>query len=228
MLFELDSPLLNYELSRGQTIIDMLQWQTEYQGFNSELLQRAPIIWRELQAESASQHARQEQADRLIVRSPIDGIVREIQHELTTGVWVTENEQLGIVLQPDHSVVEAWVNENELSRLQQSISGKFNPDDPSREPFNVRVTSIDTTSTRDLQEPYLASVYGGPIAVRVDQNDRLIPDNPVYRIRLEPEGNRDAPEQLLRGTVSIEGSRESIIGNLWRSFISVIIRESGF
>ncbi len=228
VLFELHSPQLSFEIAQGETILEMLRWQTEFQGFNLELLERAPVIWQQLQAETASQHARLEQASQLQITSPINGVVRELQQGLSVGMWLPENEKLGAVLSPNASVVEAWLNESDLSRIDTAARGRFYPEDPTRPPFDIQVTSIDTASSRSLSEPYLASVHGGPIAVRIDQDDLLIPENPVYRVRAIPEFTEAAPEHILRGTIRIEGDRQSIIGRVWRSVLAILIRESGF
>jgi putative peptide zinc metalloprotease protein len=94
----------------------------------------------------------------------------------------------------------------------------------------VQIMSIDDGSSRSLAEHSLASINGGDIAVRQSTgSDRtLVPESPIYRVLLKPEGGLAAPGHVMRGKVLLEGERESIAGRTLRAALGVLVRESGF
>ncbi|WP_237133370.1 HlyD family efflux transporter periplasmic adaptor subunit [Pseudohongiella sp. O18] len=228
VLFELSSPALDHEIRVGNIRLEMLRWLTDNQGFNNELLERAPVAWQELQAENTSQQGRYQEQHSLIIKSPIDGVVREIQQSITEGAWLPEDEWLALVVSPESVVIEAWVNERDLDRINPNTSARFYTDNAVRPPFDVVIATVDTASTRALTEPSLASVHGGPIAVRVDSEDNYIPEQPVYRVSAPVNIENLSPEQVLRGSLHIEADRQSLAAQIWRNVASILIRESGF
>ncbi len=227
-ILQLSSPDLDYEIRQGQISLELLRWQTEFQSINAQLLERAPVVWQELQAETASQQLRNREHERLLIRSPVNGVLRDMPPTLSEGQWLAANELLGIVVTPELASVDGWVHERNLARFSAGSKARFFPDDVTQAAFDVQILSVDTASTRQLPDAWLASTQGGGIAVRQDADGRLIPEQPVYRIRAVPENMTTAPDQIQRGTLHIEGSRESLLLRLWRTVTAVLIRESGF
>ena len=100
-------------------------------------------------------------------------------------------------------------------------------DDPGRPPIAATVVEVEAVGEAHLDSPYLASVFGGPIAVREDDRGRLVPETAVYRVILAPDA-AGAPERVVVGTARVEADPVSPIGRLWRTVAAVLIRESGF
>ena len=228
MLFRIESPDLEHQLQISQSRIATLQWQTENQDFSRELQMRSRVAWQELEAELARYNALLQEKERLLVRSAIAGEVKELQVSLSVGDWLAENELLAVIADPKSAVIEAYVGESDLSRLEVGAQGRFFPDDIYRPAFDVSLLQINRASTPVLEEAYLASTQGGRIAVRQDEQGRLLPDSPIYRVQAVPVSVEQAPEQRLRGLLKLEGERVSIMSRILRSAYAVLIRESGF
>ncbi len=90
--------------------------------------------------------------------------------------------------------------------------------------------SIDDGSSRTLAEHSLASINGGDIPVRqgTGGDHSLVPESPIYRVLLRPDGGLPAPDRVQRGRVLLEGERESLAGRTLRVALGVLVRESGF
>ncbi|MDX1492092.1 MAG: HlyD family efflux transporter periplasmic adaptor subunit [Pseudohongiellaceae bacterium] len=228
LLFRLESPDLDYQIAQSQKQIEMLTWQTENQNFNRELQMRSRVAWQELEAETVRHNSLLQEKARLSIRSPIAGEVKEIQAALSEGDWLAENELLAVIANTDRAIVEAFVGESDLARIEAGAEGTFFPEDIYRSSFAVSLIEVDSASTAALSEDYLASTQGGPIAVRQDDQGRLFPENPIYRVQASPEGSEDAPSQRLRGTLKLKGERISIAARVLRSAYAILIRESGF
>ncbi len=222
------SPDLDYEIAQGEKQVQMLQWQTQIQSLDTTLQERSLVSWQELEAETARQKALLQERERLQVTSPIDGVVMEMLEPLVAGDWLAESELLAVIAARETGVVEGWAVESDLNRIEPGVTGRFFPDDIQQASFPVTLVSIDNASTTRLSEEYLASTYGGAIAVRQDAEGALVPERPVYRLQASVDGDRAAPSQLLRGTLHLEGERASVAVRLWRTVYAVLVRESGF
>lgn len=64
--------------------------------------------------------------------------------------------------------------------------------------------------------------------MREDAQGLLVPEIPVYRLVAAPPAALQAPSRILRGTLHLEGERESLLGRWGRRALAVLVRESGF
>ena len=69
--------------------------------------------------------------------------------------------------------------------LAPGVGGTFIPTDLSQAGIDVRVAAVDETAVRALPDRELASLHGGHIAVRQDENRQAVPEVPVYRVAIE-------------------------------------------
>ncbi|MFN3078081.1 MAG: peptidase M50, partial [Alphaproteobacteria bacterium] len=93
----------------------------------------------------------------------------------------------------------------------------------------VRVVEMDPAALATLEWPFLASVHGGPLAVRKEEGERLVPEEALYRVHLQLEPpTGPVPASVLLGEVSLPGGEESIVSGIWRAVAANWVRESGF
>jgi putative peptide zinc metalloprotease protein len=230
VLFRFNSPDLEHSLEQAQRKAQVLRWQVQFQGMNRDLLERNQVSWRELEAAQAEAAGFKAELDRLVVTAPISGRVVELADPLLPGEWLTENTPLAMLIDPAAGIVEAYVGEEDLRRIAVGTAGVFHPDDLDVASIPVTIMSIDDGSSRTLPEHSLASINGGEIPVRqgTGNDHSLVPESPIYRVLLRPDGGLPAPERVQRGKVLLEGERESIAGRTLRVALGVLVRESGF
>ena len=107
-------------------------------------------------------------------------------------------------------------------------SARFFPETAGRQVTPLHVTGIDRDATRTLTEPLLALGHGGEIAVR-EKRGQLVPEQAIYRVTLAAEASDGAAQsQHLRGHVVIDGAAKSMLGDLLRSAVAVVMREAGW
>jgi putative peptide zinc metalloprotease protein len=130
-----------------------------------------------------------------------------------------------MLIDPSSTAVEAFVGEADLTRVHPGAHARFFPEngDP---PVDLVVSSVETTSARVLDVAELASVYGGGVAVRKASDNKLIPETAVYRAVLVPRDPGVKAWRRLRGQVDIDGDRASLLGQIYRRVVAVIISES--
>ncbi|EWY39936.1 peptidase M50 [Skermanella stibiiresistens SB22] len=230
MLFRFDSPDLDHDLAQAERRVQVSRWQVQFQGMSRDLLERNQVSWRELEGAMAQAAGHRTELDKLVLTAPMSGRVVELADPLRTGEWLKANTELATVVDPASGIIEAYVGEADLARIAVGTSGTFHPDDLDIASVTGKVISIDDGSSRTLPEPTLASVNGGDVAVRDARGPEgaLIPESPVYRVLIRPDGGLPAPARVQRGRVLLNGERESLIARTWRAGVGVLVRESGF
>ncbi|WP_448188735.1 HlyD family efflux transporter periplasmic adaptor subunit [Azospirillum sp. sgz301742] len=226
VLFRLDSPDLAHDLAQARRKVEMLRERAQVQSLSRDLMEHTQATWRELEAAQAEAAALDMEIARLDVTAPAEGVVVDMADPLATGEWLRESTRLATLIDPASSVIEAYIPEEDLYRVEVGTTGRFLTD-AGRSWVTATVMSIATASSRVLPEPYLASVHGGNVPVHQGRDHTLIPEAPVYRVLLRPDAPLQAPARVERGTVLLDGAEESFAMRLWRTAVGVLIRESG-
>jgi putative peptide zinc metalloprotease protein len=226
-LVRLTSPDIDYRLGRTKSELDTLEWQMGAKGLDATLLARSQVTEQEYQAALAEYRALTDQKRRLDVVTPIAGVVVDVTDGLAPGTWMPAKARLMSVVEPAGALVEAYVDEGDLERLVEGDSARFVAEADSRIEVPLRVAALSRASTRVLTEPSLASVNGGPITVRTQKQNELVPDRTLYQVKLVPSEPQARPQRILRGTVILRGEAVSLAARAWRAVLAVAIRESG-
>ncbi|MGZ5049494.1 MAG: efflux RND transporter periplasmic adaptor subunit [Methylobacter sp.] len=226
ILVELSSPDIDFKIASAERRWAGLSQQLASQSLDPMLARHNPMDFEALQSTLAELEGLRSARKQLTLRAPFNGYVRDLSDALRPGEWLAKDEPLGMVAGMGNLVV-AYVEEADLGRLQPGAEGTFYPNGGDLPPFPVRVHSIDRTGARQLALDELASRYGGAIAVREDNQHRLIPEQGVYRLLLQAENAVSMPTTV-RGRLTLDTPPESLAGRVARLTVAVLIRESGW
>lgn len=181
----------------------------------------------------AEQKLSEDERERLTLRAPFAGELRDIDPALAPGVWVKPRESLAVLVDQRQWVVDAFIEEAHLGRLQvgQPVRAGLMAD--PRTWTDGRIEAIDVSRTLVLPDPMLDATHGGPIAtVASPPKDGQMQQGPVVRdalFRIRIVLDEPLPtQQVATVRVRIEGEAESVAAGLFRKVASVFIRESGF
>jgi putative peptide zinc metalloprotease protein len=227
LMVHLVSPDIDYKIAHTRADLDILEWEMSAKGLNPELLAHSQVTEREYEASLAEYRGLLDEKARLEVTTPISGKVVDIDDGLAPGMWVKAKSRLASVVDPTAVTVEAYVDEADLDRIAVGDTATFYAEADSRIEAPLRIVEIARASTRMLSDPALASVYGGPITVRTQKQNELIPDRTLYRVTLTPTSDVVPPTRMLRGEVTMRGEAASIAGRTWRAFYAIVVREAG-
>ena len=162
---------------------------------------------------------------RLNLRAPFAGRWMDMNPDWRAGQWIGSQEPLGVLVDPQGWVVDAYVEQDQVHRLQEGRAAAFYPVG-SVERLTGRVVAIGSTRVSQLEHPMLASRHGGPLGVATKE-DGLVPNPPLFHVLVRLD---EPPPSLseTRGRVQIEGARRSLLAEGARRLFVVLLRESSF
>jgi putative peptide zinc metalloprotease protein len=212
------------DLRTSATVAALSQRLTGLAAEDSGIDQRR-VTSERLSEQLAETRATREEGDRLRVRAEFDGVWLDVDPTLQPGTWVASKNQVGILVDPGSWVVDAYVEQRQIERIQVGAHARFRPE---RHWFFIDATvlAIDSTRSGKLSHLMLDARHGGPIATQGGERQAL-PVETLYRVRLALA--QPLPElHETRGRASIEGARQSLIWEAVKRVIALVIRESGF
>ncbi len=225
-IFALESPTIEYHKVVALAALSGVESRMKGQAFDPEQADMIAVGEQELQGAIASVDQVAAQEALLTVRAPFAGVVTDVP-PMREGEWLPRRTALGMLIDPSSAAVEAFIGEADLPRVHPGAHARFFPEngDPT---IDLVVSHIETSSARVLDVTELASVYGGGIAVRKGADNKLIPETAVYRAALVPVPGDAHVEawRRLRGRVVIDGDRASLLGQIYRKAVAVLISES--
>lgn len=227
LLLELESPDLDSRQAIARRQIEILQLQLRRQAGRSETVADAGILEQQLAEAVAEYRGFAAQRERLQLRAPQAGVVRDVLPDLAVGRWLKPADPLVRVVEPGLRL-RGYLAEDDLWRVEAGANGRFIADDPARSALPVRLDDVDANGVAFLELEALSSDHQGPIAVRRDSQQRAEPVQAQYGVRLsllEPPAEFAQP---LRGVVVLDGRGQSVLGYAWRRLAALGVRESGF
>ena len=223
-IFELESPTVEYHKAVALASLSGVESRMKGQSFDPEQAAMIGVGEQELQGAIAAVDQVAAQEALLTVRAPFAGVVTDVP-PMREGEWPPRRAALAMLIDPSSAAVEAFVGEADLPRVHPGAHARFFPEngDPS---VDLVVSRIETSSARVLDVTELASIYGGGIAVRKTADSKLVPETAVYRATLVPRDGHVKAWRRLRGQVVIDGDRASLLGQIYRRAVAVLISES--
>ncbi|MBM7059658.1 biotin/lipoyl-binding protein [Pseudomonas sp. UL073] len=227
VLLDLESPDLDARQQIARRQIEILQLQLRRQAGRSETVADVGVLEQQLAEAVAEYRGLAAQRERLQIRAPQSGVVRDLLPELAPGRWLSPTAVLARVVEPGVKA-RGYLAEQALWRVQAGDSGRFIADDANRPALAVRLDSVDATGAAHLDLEALASDRQGPIAVQRNADGRAQPVQAQYGVRLAVLDDDLTLDQPLRGEVVLAARSESLLSAIWRRVAALGVRESGF
>lgn len=226
VLMEVVSPDLETRVAVSRARSSAAAWAAQAAALDAELQPRLLVLRHQSETAATTLEADLREAARLVPAAPFDGLLLDIPPDLTAGDWVARHERLGVLIDPNHWRVEAYVDEGTLSRVQVGNYALFLPETAGSKALWLKVEHIDHDASRVLSDGLLASSRGGYIPVR-EKGNQIVPDRAVYRVAFSVNEAISPQAISARGTVVIYGSSITLMGEFLRVLIGTVIRESG-
>ncbi len=162
----------------------------------------------------------------LDIRSPHAGRVNFNAQQLKKDQWFAKNTVLLEVIKKDTKVIYAYISEQDYHRIEVGMTGNYFLNQGNSLP--IKVSQIDLIAKDSLVSPYQASIFGGEVKVVLDKNKKLHLLSAMFKVTMEPLGQKAKKYYPGTGQAIIKGQRESIVKRFWVYIGGVIMRETGF
>ena len=230
-LLQLTSERLSKQLEKNRHTQQWLLEQLRRVDTKGEERGQRLVLQKSLEKAQTEMQALLMRREALLIRSPVTGQVVDQMH-LNPGEAVGIKNALFSIVNHQAWRVEAYVHSNALRRLEARASGVFISDSGRKVPGTFVLAKAQVSAIETLQEPALASIYGGDMAVQ-QQDDVLKPEQGYYPVYFKPDAKakaylKNAGRQKLSGRLVIEAQAESWAQRVSRHVAGVLIKESGF
>ncbi len=226
-LVALESPALEKDMALMRKRIEVEQLRVQRQFIDRQELAKHQVTLETMKARLSELEGLLQQQQNLVLTSPITGVVTDRAEALHVGQWINKELPLAYVIDPAGEELHALAPETEVGYLHEGQSARFIPQGVERSSLEAQVVEIRDIDESSFMVPYLASLYGGDVAVQEDAHRRLKPQTSVYRVTLHFIDSPPRWNQAVRGTVLVKGPRISFAQRLWRQSARILIRESG-
>ena len=226
-LFVLESPDLRIAAGRASSLAQARDKElVGLAGLPEGESRRASVQLQQEQFTAEAQLYGKEQL-RMRLTAPFAGELRDLDMQLTPGVWVNPRQALAVVVDPAHWVVDAYIAESDIARVQPGDKARVRIRAASPYFRNGRVTEVDAARVTVLPHPILDAQAGGPIATLPGTANVRVPRDAIYRVKIALE---EAPATLKVAVVEVvvEGTPRALLLSAVEGIAAVLIRESGF
>lgn len=240
---ELTSQRRSMALQLREAEITLAQSRSNNQ-FRDDVASQMQEVLR-FRASLAGLDARQVQ---LMVRAPMDGVVRDVTDIVHPQSWIGSRKNLmRIVDQYGTQRLIGYVSQGDVMRLPPTATARFYPDQITRPVLAVQIDRVDRFNSPILEAPALSSTNGGPLAARPNNNGGFVPVDAVYRVSgyvvAQPDIRPGTPssaatpprdskgrklETILRGTLEIDAPARSLAVRMYQAVAAAVIREMSF
>ncbi|MFT5133601.1 MAG: putative peptide zinc metalloprotease protein, partial [Gammaproteobacteria bacterium] len=222
----LDSPSLEDEINRAQRQYEVTKLRSQRRASNVDDLANMQVVFQQLQELQSRLDGFYEMKEELIVRSPIEGTVVDMDNNLHQGRWINSKLRLAHIAQLDTYTLQGVIEGRKLAQVKLDQEATFIPDEPELDTVDARVVEIEDANIQVMNTLYFASIYGGDVAVREDKEKGLVPEESLYRIKFEPLNLEKTIPRVVRGEIHIKGEPRSFAFRTYDLIATVLIRES--
>lgn len=228
LLFVLFSPQISSQKKQAQLQVHHLQLQLSRISFAKDQAVRLHVVEQQLVEAMTKLDGAIQKENQLKIFSPISGHVSHLVESMIPGRWVNESDQLALIVNSENMIVEGYVHESDRDRIQKHGRGVFYPADTEEKKIEVLIMHIAPSHLSVLDEPCLASIYGGVLPVREDKDSSLVLQGTYYKIKMQPASGGCTSSRIQRGIIKFQGKKVSYVSKMWKGIQSVLIRESSF
>ena len=226
-LLQLHVPALKHQEALILREMELIRWQLSTSQQDKKIREQRQALQEQLSARYSEWLANQKEQSLLTITAPFAAVVVNRLPSVNPGDWIADGEALLSLVEPQEQIVEAFVAGDHPGVIPHA-EATFYPDNPSIPPLPCRLQTLDQVNIQRLTAPELASRYGGPILVREEGNQELIPRDAYFRLELSPQTTPPPLQQIIPGIATISIPPESPASRLWQWITSMLLRESGF
>jgi putative peptide zinc metalloprotease protein len=232
LLVQLSSRTLEQELTLARLRADIVDLRLARLAGDPTERESAIVLERERLSLEHTIGGIQKRITELRIVAPSDGVITSLVPHLSAGRWITTSEPVAVVVKSGGARVRGLVEAADRPRLQPGMRAKFIPNDLQQGSINCILTSVAGSNTSILDQPELASSFGGVVPTRLSKGGKAAPSETQYAVLASFDdlstSQSASPSQPQVGLLVVEGLQQSFMLRFWNRVLVVLMRESGF
>ncbi|WP_156612689.1 HlyD family efflux transporter periplasmic adaptor subunit, partial [Paramagnetospirillum marisnigri] len=121
----LSSPDLEYRLSQVERRIRILEYELASYSFDAAFRERSQALQKDLEGAVAERMSSQREQVRLTLVAPFDGHIVDPNPDFHAGQWIGPRDRMASLEGDGAPVIDAYVDERDVSRLKPGGPGRF-------------------------------------------------------------------------------------------------------
>jgi putative peptide zinc metalloprotease protein len=223
-LVALSAPDLEHEISQTRLRSELVKLRLDRIAGDTVDRADALVLASELIRHRTQLEGLEAERRRLTLTAPHQGVARDVDRDLSAGVWINETGRLARVIGDGPAVVSGYVAEEDVGRILLSGLATFVPEDPTRALQTGRVVEVSAAGSRSLDLVYVASVYGGAVPTDRTPDGEIRPRSARHLVHVVIDAPSDS--MAIRGTLHLPATPESLAAAVLRRIFQILIRES--
>lgn len=176
-----------------------------------------------LNVQNEEARAARSEIARLNLQAPFAGVWLDLDPDWRPGQWLNRQQALGILIDPGHWQIDAYVAQDQVHHLAVGNTVRFYPEGQATA-LRGKVLAIGSTRAGQLAHRMLSSHFGGPVPTT---SEPLVPSNALFQVLISLDEPL-ATARETRGKLKIQGEKRSVLGDMGKWLLGVGLRESGF
>ena len=228
MLLRLSSPELDRKRDQARERRKLLINRIDRSGADTSDRASLIVLKNELREVQEELEGLDRVRDKLTIRAPFTGVVRDIDPELHAGIWVNTDTPLASILSASGMRIRGYLSEKYVFRVDEGAKAVFIPENLELSKLDATVRTISPASVEELDEPALALKFGGAIATEEEEGKTMRPMTAQYAVSFVPHTDEAYTyRQTMRGVAIVQGEAESFYERMKRQVLKVFVREMG-
>jgi len=236
VLFKLSSDILNQELEINRLEILEAKAELRQSLIDIETRHTVPLINERIAKLDERRKGLSEQQDKLVIMAPISGEVISLAKDLSIEQWVQASSALVSIIDASSNgdgkntiikqAAKGYIAEADLKRVKLGNRGVFVPEDVMLRKIDVSLVDLHVSNIENIDQPYLASIYGAAVPVRRGEQNELKSLEAKYVSIFAIEG-MEKLDRVHRGTILVDADKISLLSRAFSRVSAVLIREMG-
>ena len=228
LLLKIKSPNLEFKISQVKKEIVQIELEINRQAGFKENLNKRFIQEENLQKKQNELQGLEKILNKLEIKASFDGKIY-FNDAFKVNQWTNKKEPIFTLYDNLNYKIVGFCNENNFKLLKENSNIKFIFNSGDIKNLNSKITNISKVSVPYLEFPELSSDFGGSIATRQDRDKGIKTQEAYYKISIDLNNeNQIDLKNRKAGVIIAKGENSSIITNIFRKVVSIIIRESDF
>ncbi|MFD1217587.1 zinc metalloprotease [Microbulbifer celer] len=230
VIARLQDPELDYRIARTEEELQLLQRRQDSDGFAESLDALDGVYLQDLLSKQQLLRTLHTEKQQLEIIAKVSGHVDWILPGLHSGQYLDLNQPFITIVDRTTLRGRAYGRSQQITRLtpreNNPMYGRLFLDG-GWQPVAVTVSSVDQIASRKIQDPALASDYGGPLQTLPDDPERSAEALHLVNFSIANDGEKMLSTAQRTGHLVLFGEPVSLLKLLTDRIAGVVIRESG-